>query len=107
MQIQSIVDSNLCVDTRYKRHGDRFGLQECGHGGEQSFHLTWHKDIRPGKRSVCWDVSSGDAQAPVLLYNCHGMGGNQMWRYDPVRNNLIIYLLPSLCLYPLSIYLYL
>ncbi|XP_063591466.1 putative polypeptide N-acetylgalactosaminyltransferase 10 [Penaeus indicus] len=88
-KIQSIVDSNLCVDTRYKRHGDRFGLQECGHGGEQSFHLTWHKDIRPGKRSVCWDVSSGDAQAPVLLYNCHGMGGNQMWRYDPDKKWLV------------------
>lgn len=88
-KIQSIVDSNLCVDTRYKRHGDRFGLQECGHGGEQSFHLTWHKDIRPGKRSVCWDVSSGDAQAPVLLYNCHGMGGNQMWRYDPNKKWLV------------------
>ncbi|XP_047493616.1 putative polypeptide N-acetylgalactosaminyltransferase 10 isoform X2 [Penaeus chinensis] len=88
-KIQSIVDSNLCVDTRYKRHGDRFGMQECGHGGEQSFHLTWHKDIRPGKRSVCWDVSSGDAQAPVLLYNCHGMGGNQMWRYDPDKKWLV------------------
>ncbi|ROT71654.1 hypothetical protein C7M84_010013 [Penaeus vannamei] len=88
-RIQSIVDSNLCVDTRYKRHGDRFGLQECGHGGEQSFHLTWHKDIRPGKRSVCWDVSSGDAQAPVLLYNCHGMGGNQMWKYDPDKKWLV------------------
>ncbi|KAK8746356.1 hypothetical protein OTU49_017373 [Cherax quadricarinatus] len=82
-KIQSVASSNLCVDTRFKHHGDRFDLQECGRGGEQTFHLTWHKDIRPGKRPVCWDVSSGDAQAPILLYNCHGMGGNQLWRYDP------------------------
>ncbi|KAK4322014.1 hypothetical protein Pmani_007216 [Petrolisthes manimaculis] len=84
-KVASEASSSLCVDTRYKRHGDRFGLETCGHGGEQSFRLTWHKDMRPGKRAVCWDVSSGDPQAPVLLYNCHGMGGNQLWRYDPKK----------------------
>lgn len=87
-QIQSVASPDLCVDTRYKHHGERFGLEECGHSGEQSLHLTWHRDIRPGRRSVCWDVSSGDPRAPVLLYNCHGMGGNQLWRYDPVSDYL-------------------
>lgn len=82
-KIQSVASPELCVDTRYKHHGDRFGLEQCGRGGEQEMHLTWHKDIRPGRRSICWDVSSGDSRAPVLLYNCHGMGGNQLWRYDP------------------------
>jgi polypeptide N-acetylgalactosaminyltransferase len=33
---------------------------------------------------MCWDVSSLDAQAPVLLWGCHGSQGNQLWRYDPV-----------------------
>ena len=32
-------------------------------------------------QKVCWDVSSSDAQAPILLYNCHGQGGNQAWRW--------------------------
>ncbi|KAK7084062.1 N-acetylgalactosaminyltransferase [Halocaridina rubra] len=88
-KIQSVASKDLCVDTRYKHHGERFGVQECSNGGEQTFHLTWHKDIRPGKRSLCWDVSSGDVQSPVLLYNCHGMGGNQLWRYDTDHQWLI------------------
>ena len=33
---------------------------------------------------MCWDVSSVDAQAPVLLWGCLGSQGNQLWRYDPV-----------------------
>ena len=33
---------------------------------------------------MCWDVSSYEAQAPVLLWGCHGSQGNQLWRYDPV-----------------------
>ena len=35
---------------------------------------------------MCWDVSSYEAQAPVLLWGCHGSQGNQLWRYDPVIN---------------------
>lgn len=39
------------------------------------------QDIRPSKRKkVCWDVSSYESQAPVLLFDCHGQGGNQAWR---------------------------
>ena len=53
--------------------------------GEQQFALTWRKDIRPEKRPMCWDVSSSDARAPVLLWNCHGAKGNQLWRYNPVN----------------------
>ncbi|XP_076041454.1 putative polypeptide N-acetylgalactosaminyltransferase 10 isoform X2 [Oratosquilla oratoria] len=82
-KIQSVAESSLCIDTLYKGHGERFGLEMCDKGGEQNFHLTWHKDVRPSKRTLCWDVSSGDVRAPIILYNCHGMGGNQLWRYDP------------------------
>ncbi|RXG53117.1 N-acetylgalactosaminyltransferase 6 [Armadillidium vulgare] len=62
--------------------------------GEQVFHLTWHKDIRPGKRPLCWDVSSGETQAPVLLYSCHGGMGNQLWKYDYVNQQLIHGVIP-------------
>jgi polypeptide N-acetylgalactosaminyltransferase len=50
----------------------------------QQFELTWHKDIRPGKRTVCFDVSQSIKKAPVILFNCHGMGGNQRFKYNMV-----------------------
>ncbi|XP_055936162.1 putative polypeptide N-acetylgalactosaminyltransferase 10 [Argiope bruennichi] len=87
------VASNLCIDTRFRKQNDRFGLEKCtkdnpDQGGEQQFELTWHKDIRPKKRTVCFDVSSSDNHAPVVLWSCHGMQGNQEWKYDYVKLQL-------------------
>ncbi|KFM60274.1 putative polypeptide N-acetylgalactosaminyltransferase 10, partial [Stegodyphus mimosarum] len=81
------VASNLCIDTRFRNQNDRFGLEKCikdhaAQGGEQQFELTWHRDIRPKKRTVCFDVSSSDNHAPVVLWSCHGMQGNQEWKYN-------------------------
>src|SRR5271154_5360854 len=44
------VAADLCIDTRFKNQNERFELEPCikdkaGHGGEQNFVLTWHKDI--------------------------------------------------------------
>ena len=80
----------MCIDTQFKDHLERFGLEPCSRSGEQQFHLTWHKDIRAGRRKICWDVSSGDAEAPVLLYNCHGGGGNQLWKYNYVSCSIFL-----------------
>ncbi|KAK7503791.1 hypothetical protein BaRGS_00004914 [Batillaria attramentaria] len=79
--------SNLCVDTRYKGQGESFQLQPCvkdggGAGGEQQFELSWHKDIRPKKRTVCFDASQSMPKAPVILFGCHGMQGNQRFKYN-------------------------
>ncbi|XP_052829502.1 polypeptide N-acetylgalactosaminyltransferase 10 [Octopus bimaculoides] len=78
--------SNLCLDTRFRGPNERFQLESCikdGQGqGEQKFEMTWHKDIRPWKRSVCFDVSQTIMKAPVILYTCHGMQGNQRWKYN-------------------------
>lgn len=65
------------------------GLKECKKDdskrrGEQNFTLTWHKDIRPKGRTVCWDVSNPHDKAEIVLYACHGMGGNQYWKYNVV-----------------------
>ena len=84
-----MADPTLCVDTRFKPHSERFGLEKCmkdepGLGGEQTFHLTWRKDIRAGQRPMCWDVPGGDQQAPVFVWDCHGQLGNQYWLYDVV-----------------------
>ncbi|XP_067138577.1 putative polypeptide N-acetylgalactosaminyltransferase 10 isoform X2 [Centruroides vittatus] len=88
------VGSDLCVDTRFRGQNERFGLEKCikdsiNQGGEQQFVLTWHKDIRPKKRSVCFDVSSPEPHAPVVLWSCHGLQGNQLWKYDLTNRHLV------------------
>ncbi|XP_069690574.1 uncharacterized protein [Periplaneta americana] len=50
----------------------------------KNFILTWHKDIRPKGRTMCWDVSDVQNKAAVNLFPCHGMQGNQLWRYNPI-----------------------
>lgn len=76
------------MDTEHKQKDEKFGLKECikdtSGNGEQNFTLTWHKDIRPKGRSVCWDVSDPNDKGEIALYPCHGMKGNQYWRYDVV-----------------------
>lgn len=78
--------TSLCIDTKHKTE-ERFGLSQCltdnpAEGGEQDFLVSWHKDIRLTKRTMCLDVSTSVEHAPVILYTCHGMGGNQLWKYD-------------------------
>jgi len=50
----------------------------------QQMELTWHRDLRPRKRTMCFDVSQSIAKAPVILYTCHGMQGNQWFKYNVV-----------------------
>uniref|UniRef100_T1JNW7 Polypeptide N-acetylgalactosaminyltransferase n=1 Tax=Strigamia maritima TaxID=126957 RepID=T1JNW7_STRMM len=87
------VATNYCIDTRFRGENEKFNLEKCikddeQGGGEQQFALTWHKDIRPKKRLVCFDVSSSEDKAPVVLWNCHGMQGNQFWQYKVDTNHL-------------------
>ncbi|KAL0272785.1 UNVERIFIED_CONTAM: hypothetical protein PYX00_005629 [Menopon gallinae] len=95
-EIRSIANKKLCVDTEMKNPEIPFGLKQCVKGkrkkqrSEQNFKLTWHKDIRPAGRSMCWDVASLDEKAPVNLFSCHGMKGNQLWRYD-MRNKWLVH----------------
>lgn len=48
----------------------------------------WREDIRVGEpnhtRKVCFDAVSHNS--PVTLYDCHGMKGNQLWRYRKVQS---------------------
>lgn len=86
-EIRSLAAPELCVDTEFKKADVPFGLKECKKDdnkrtGEQNFTLTWHKDIRPKGRTMCWDVSNPHDKAELTLYSCHGMGGNQYWKYD-------------------------
>ncbi|KAK6747756.1 hypothetical protein RB195_000758 [Necator americanus] len=78
--------SNLCIDTQFKQANQRFGLRKCmsddpNSEGEQNLRLTrWH-DIRPEGRTVCFDSSRSDDKAPVVLFDCHSMKGNQLFKY--------------------------
>ncbi|KAI7815551.1 N-acetylgalactosaminyltransferase [Rhyzopertha dominica] len=84
--IRNIAAPELCVDSEHKQKDEVIGLKECikdtKKSGEQNFSLTWHKDLRPKGRTVCWDVSDPNDKADIVLYPCHGMKGNQYWRYD-------------------------
>lgn len=52
----------------------------------QVFTFGWREDIRVGDpmhtKKVCFDAISHNS--PVTLYDCHGMKGNQLWRYRKV-----------------------
>ncbi|XP_066999767.1 N-acetylgalactosaminyltransferase 6 isoform X2 [Anabrus simplex] len=93
-EIRSVAAPELCVDTLNVGADERFGLKNCikdtREHGEQNFTLTWHKDIRPRGRTMCWDVSDVSDKAAVNLFACHGMQGNQLWRYN-VENQWLVH----------------
>ncbi|UYV71621.1 GALNT10 [Cordylochernes scorpioides] len=94
--------AELCLDTRHREQNERFGIERCikddpSQSGEQNFALTWHKDIRPNKRTMCLDVSSSSPQAPVVLWSCHGMQGNQHWRYQ-LQSRHLVHVITNTCL---------
>lgn len=53
---------------------------------KQVFTFSWREDIRPGDpqhaKKYCFDAISHNS--PVTLYDCHGMKGNQLWKYRKV-----------------------
>ena len=61
----------------------------------QKLELSWHHDIRPRKRSVCFDASQSVHKAPVILYQCHGMKGNQHFKYNPVSESSVFQIQPG------------
>uniref|UniRef100_A0A3Q3DLR7 Polypeptide N-acetylgalactosaminyltransferase n=1 Tax=Hippocampus comes TaxID=109280 RepID=A0A3Q3DLR7_HIPCM len=97
--------SGMCMETKHFVSGSPIRLENCGkargdvswsHG--QVFTLGWRQDIRVGDpmhtKKVCFDAVSHSS--PVTLYDCHGMKGNQLWRYrkdkslyHPVSNSCV------------------
>ncbi|KRT83491.1 hypothetical protein AMK59_4788 [Oryctes borbonicus] len=92
-EVRNLAAPELCVDSEFKQKDQIIGLQECikesKKSGEQNFTLTWHKDMRPKGRTMCWDISDYSDRAKVTLYPCHGAKGNQYWRYDSDKQWLI------------------
>ncbi|XP_061154767.1 polypeptide N-acetylgalactosaminyltransferase 10-like [Syngnathus typhle] len=97
--------SGMCMETKHFVSGSPIRLENCGklreefswsHG--QVFTFGWREDIRVGDpmhtKKVCFDAVSHSS--PVTLYDCHGMKGNQLWRYrkdqslyHPVSNSCV------------------
>ncbi|CDW54968.1 polypeptide GalNAc transferase 6 [Trichuris trichiura] len=94
--------SGLCLDAHFKAAMERVELAPCVKGNvrkryEQHFQYTAKKEIKPKGRSFCLDVPESKFQTPVILYACHGMQGNQLWKYDRQKNQ-IIHSVTKLCL---------
>ncbi|KAM4547361.1 polypeptide N-acetylgalactosaminyltransferase 10-like [Fundulus diaphanus] len=99
------VGSGMCMEIKHFVSGSPIRLESCvksrgevswSHGQVLTF--GWREDIRVGEpnhtRKVCFDAVSHNS--PVTLYDCHGMKGNQLWRYrkdkslyHPVSNSCI------------------
>lgn len=86
-KIKSVGLKDFCIDAQHKDKNEPFVLAQCG-GGEQNFRLTWFRDVRPTGRSSCFDASTSVRKAPVVLFPCHGMMGNQHFKYDPDKKQL-------------------
>uniref|UniRef100_A0A3Q1GU47 polypeptide N-acetylgalactosaminyltransferase n=1 Tax=Acanthochromis polyacanthus TaxID=80966 RepID=A0A3Q1GU47_9TELE len=97
--------SGMCMESKHFVSGSPIRLESCTKGrGEvswshgQVFTFGWREDVRVGDpmhtKKVCFDAVSHSS--PVTLYDCHGMRGNQLWRYrkdkslyHPVSNSCI------------------
>eukprot|EP00063_Salmo_salar_P077904 XP_014052739.1 PREDICTED: polypeptide N-acetylgalactosaminyltransferase 10-like isoform X2 [Salmo salar] len=97
--------SGMCMESKHFSSGSPVRLETCLKGrGEagwshgQVFTFGWQEDIRVGgpmhTKKVCFDAISHNS--PVTLYDCHGLKGNQLWRYrkdkslyHPISNSCI------------------
>ncbi|XP_015832611.1 polypeptide N-acetylgalactosaminyltransferase 10 [Nothobranchius furzeri] len=99
------VGNGLCMESKHFVSGSPIRLENCvknrgevswSHG--QVFTFGWREDIRVGDpmhaKKVCFDAVSHSS--PVTLYDCHGMKGNQLWRYrqdkslyHPISNSCV------------------
>lgn len=82
-----------CVDTLSHSEKEKIGLYYCAADkvkpqSTQYFALSWMRDIRIKHGEMCWDVSES-GNAPILLFGCHGMQGNQLWKYDQQLKHII------------------
>ncbi|RZF38814.1 hypothetical protein LSTR_LSTR000517 [Laodelphax striatellus] len=92
-RIRNEVATEYCVHLKSKEAEEKLTLHPCNKKGKrvgfQYFNLTWHKDIRVKGQGMCWDVANPDDEASIALYSCHGLHGNQLWKYDMDKKWLV------------------
>jgi polypeptide N-acetylgalactosaminyltransferase len=86
--IMSEADPSMCVSFVGKLTTDPLQLRKCDESPSnprepQNFALTWHRAIvyRVNKDPLCVDAQD------VNMYVCHYNFGNQLWKYDWVRES--------------------
>ena len=87
--MEEILSNNywyFCIlgDCLESTHQKKLRLRTCNNFMQQSFVLSWKEDVRPGKdiytaKKVCLDGQSVNSN--IILYNCHQMQGNQLWKF--------------------------
>jgi polypeptide N-acetylgalactosaminyltransferase len=90
--LQSLSNPAMCVDTLGKGKKHAIGLFQCATNmlrpqHSQFFRLSYQRDVREKHDEICWDVHNSQPNAEVMLFTCHGMQGNQLWKYDYVRDS--------------------
>nr|CAB3248262.1 polypeptide N-acetylgalactosaminyltransferase-like 6 [Phallusia mammillata] len=85
--------TGFCMDTSYRPQGGPVQAEKCQPKGksEQEFLLTWKEDIRPGAdmesaRRLC--VDGQGLGRPLIMWECHGQYGNQLWKYKSTLKQL-------------------
>lgn len=72
-------ESQNCLDTMGHKSGERVGSSYCHSlGGNQVFAYTKRHQVMSDDN--CLDAAN--SRGPVNLVRCHGMMGNQEWKYD-------------------------
>uniref|UniRef100_A0A0N5AYK8 Polypeptide N-acetylgalactosaminyltransferase n=1 Tax=Syphacia muris TaxID=451379 RepID=A0A0N5AYK8_9BILA len=81
-----------CLDWSSQKKKKSLGLYWChNQGGNQFWMLSKDGEIR--RDESCIDYAGND----VMIFPCHGMKGNQEWRYDPKIHRLL-HVVTSKCL---------
>lgn len=91
--VQSLSNPTYCVDTLSRGDQSNIGIYFCASDKSkpqfnQFFALTHQRDIRIKHTETCWDVSES-GNAPITMFGCHGMQGNQLWKYDHKLNRIM------------------
>lgn len=86
-------EDNICIDIAHAGQGVPITLRSCG-TGDTNVMLTWQEDVRPGSskaninsRKLCFDGTG--MHRDITMWECHGQGGNQLWKYNNSEHKLI------------------
>nr|CAX73828.1 polypeptide GalNAc transferase 6 [Schistosoma japonicum] len=91
-EIRSVSDSSLCLDATDASEYTPVKLRPCdkdnpGVSSVQKFEYNYRQDIRVLNHGTCLDEPGLKNEKTVFLYSCHGQGGNQRWKIQPVNND--------------------